>query len=76
MIAIACPNCKGSVCLFSPDEAAEYLGLSRSSIRYHVHTAGNLQAHKIGHSLFFTERQLIDFQANRRPVGRPPTKEE
>ena len=62
--------------LYSTQEAAEYLGLSLSALKYHIHTAGNLTPQKVGNSLVFTQEQLDQFQATRRGPGRPKTKEE
>lgn len=57
--------------LYSTREAAEYLGLSVSALKYHVHRAGNLRPRRVGNSLVFTQEQLDEFKRNRRPVGRP-----
>ena len=62
--------------LYSTQEAAEYLGLSLSAIKDHVHAAGNLQPQKVGNSLVFTQEQLDQFQATRRSPGRPKSQEE
>jgi hypothetical protein len=58
--------------LFSTAEAAEYLGISLSSMKYHVHIAGNVKGQLIGKTLVFTREELDRFEANRRPQGRPP----
>jgi len=61
--------------LFSTTKAAEYVGLSLSAFKYHIHIAKTIEPfQKIGHSLAFTQDQLDEFQANRRPQGRPSTK--
>jgi len=58
--------------LYSTTEAAEYVGLSLSAFKYHIHIAENIKPfQKIGHSLAFTQSQLDEFQINRRPQGRP-----
>lgn len=59
------------VTLFSTAQAADYLGLSLSAIKYHVHKAGNLIPQRIGNSLVFTQEQLDHFKATRRRPGRP-----
>ena len=77
MTTISCPQCQEPITLYAMDEAAAYLGCSLSNVKYHVHAAGNLKPARLGNTLFFTEAQLDQFQANRRPVGRPSiTKEE
>jgi len=60
--------------LFSTAKAAKYLGLSLPALKYHIHIAHNITPQKIGGALIFTQDQLDEFQANRRPQGRPPTK--
>ena len=62
--------------LYSTHEAAEYLSLSVSAIKYHVHLAGTLHPEKVGNSLVFTKAQLDEFAANKRPPGRPKTQKE
>lgn len=57
--------------LYSTAEAAKYLGLSLSAIKFHIHVAGNLRPERIGHSLVFTQAQLDQFLATRRKRGRP-----
>jgi hypothetical protein len=51
--------------------AAAYLGLSVASVKYHVHTAGDLHGIKVGPALAFTQEELDRFQAEKRPAGRP-----
>ena len=62
--------------LYSTREAAEYLGISLSALKYHVHTVANLTPQKVGHSLVFTQEQLDQFQETRRGPGRPRLEEE
>ena len=61
--------------LFSTKEAAAYLELTVSGLWYHI-----LHKHifpwKIGATLVFTKAQLDEFNANRRPVGRPKSTQE
>jgi len=57
--------------LYSTTEAAAYAGLSLSAMKYHIHTAKNIVPRKVGNSLVFTQEQLDEFKANRRPQGRP-----
>ena len=58
--------------LFSTAQAAEYLGLSVSSMKYHLYSAGDLTADiKVGQALLFTRETLDRFSENKRPPGRP-----
>jgi len=57
--------------LYSTQEAADYLGISLSTFKYHIHIAKNIKPQKVGRSLVFTQDQLDDFSINRRPQGRP-----
>lgn len=57
--------------LYSTTQAATYLGLTVSTLKYHIHEAENIKPRKVGNSLVFTQQQLDEFQANRRPQGRP-----
>ena len=56
--------------LYSTAQAAKYLGLSVAALKYHIYN-GNIKPQRIGNSLVFTQAQLDEFQANRRPQGRP-----
>lgn len=58
--------------VFSTKEAANYLGVSIRTMKYHIHTGKNLHGTLIGHSLIFTQEELDAFQRNRRDRGRPP----
>ena len=62
--------------LYSTQQAADYLGLSLSALKYHIHVAGNLHPAKVGNSLVFTQEQLDQFQSTRRSPGRPKSQEE
>lgn len=57
--------------LYSTKAAAQYVRISLSAMKYHVHTAKNIIPRKVGNSLVFTQEQLDEFKANRRPQGRP-----
>lgn len=57
--------------IFSTREAAEYLGLSLHTMRYHIHYVKTIKGQKMGNSLMFTREQLDDFKANKRSAGRP-----
>lgn len=57
--------------LFSISDAAEYLGLEESTVKYHVYTAENLTGQKIGRSRVFTQRELDEFSKTKRSQGRP-----
>lgn len=62
--------------LYDSHEAARYLGISINTLKYHVHTMGNLAPAKIiGHSMVFTKEQLDEFKRTKRSVGRPPRRE-
>ncbi len=56
--------------IFSTREAAEYLGVAVSTLKYHVYHS-HITPQKVGHSLVFTKAQLDDFEATRRNPGRP-----
>lgn len=60
---------------YSTAEAAEYLGLSLSALKYHIHVAKNLTGHLVGNSLVFTQEELDEFKRNKRPQGRPKREE-
>ena len=58
--------------LFSTAEAAKHLGLSVSSMKYHLYQVGDLKADiKVGQALLFTRETLDRFKAVKRPPGRP-----
>lgn len=62
--------------LYTVDEAAEFLGLSVPSIRYHVNTVGDLHPAKRDPFLIFTRSELNRFKATpRHRAGRPKRKE-
>jgi excisionase family DNA binding protein len=61
--------------LFSTAEAAEYLGMSLDSFKYHVFRAGNITGQMVGNSLYFTKAQLDEFAAKKRGQGRPRNEE-
>lgn len=56
--------------IYSTQEAADFLGLSLSAVKKHVHQ-GHLVPRLIGRTYIFTRAQLEEFQRNRRPPGRP-----
>lgn len=56
---------------FSTREAADYLGFSYNTMRYHVFYAKTIKGEKKGNSLIFTRDQLDTFRENKRPQGRP-----
>jgi DNA-binding transcriptional MerR regulator len=58
--------------LYSTKEAAQELGITVAGLWYHIQ-AGNIHPSKIGKTLVFTQAQLDEFQATRRPAGRPKT---
>lgn len=57
--------------IFSTREAAEYLGISFNTMKYHIHYAKTVEGQKVGNSLMFTRDQLDEFKVNKRPQGRP-----
>lgn len=57
--------------LYSTKDAAAYLKVSVSDIKYHVHTAHTLHPQRIGHSLVFTQEELDRFNRDKRKPGRP-----
>ena len=57
--------------LFDTVEAASYLGISRESVNYFVHTR-KLPSQKFGRARLIREADLITFKAIERKPGRPP----
>lgn len=57
--------------LYSIHDAAKYLGISVSALKYHVHIAKTISPEKVGHSFIFTQEQLDLFKSTRRKPGRP-----
>jgi hypothetical protein len=57
--------------IYNTQQAAEYLGFSISSIKYHVYIAKDIKAKMFGNSLMFTKNSLDRFSKNRRSPGRP-----
>lgn len=52
--------------------AAQYCGVSVSTLRKHIYQLGTLKADtKIGKTLIFTQATLDNWQASRKPSGRP-----
>jgi hypothetical protein len=56
--------------LYNTKEAAHELGITVAGLWYHIQ-AGNITPTKVGKTLIFTRAQLDEFQANRKPAGRP-----
>ena len=71
MITIACSQCGTALQLYTPADAAEYLGISPSGVKYHLHVSGNLKPVRVGNILLLTQAELDRFQSTRRPAGRP-----
>lgn len=71
MSSLVIPCTGPEIELFDFAGAAEYTGLTASSIKYHVYTVGDLEFHKLGNSVLFTRTQLDAFKAAKREVGRP-----
>ena len=61
--------------LFSTKKAAEYLGMTRGGLWYHIQKK-HIFPWKVGQSLVFTKAQLDEFNASRRPPGRPKSTQE
>lgn len=61
--------------LFSVAEAAEYLGLSRRGIQWHVYNTKLLQGTKVGKTLVFTRQELDDFRSKKPKPGPKPQEE-
>jgi len=59
--------------IYSTEEAAKYLGVSVSLVKYYKHVDGRLSGQKIGNSLVFTQQELDDLNETRKKVGRPST---
>jgi len=59
--------------LYSTAEAAKYLGISKSGLKYHLYPEKDLCPIRVGEGrvLVFTQDMLDRFQANRRKPGRP-----
>lgn len=62
--------------LYSTQEAAKFLGLTPSALKYHIYVAQDIHPEKVGNSLIFTQEELYRFQTVRRPVGRPKSQED
>ncbi len=56
---------------YGTNEAAEYLGVTVSSLKYHIFESKTLKPQKVGHSFIFTQTQLDEFKASKRSPGRP-----
>jgi len=58
--------------VYGVNDAAEYVGLSESTIRYHVYVTEMLVPdRKISGALIFSKETLDHFQEQRQPGGRP-----
>jgi len=57
--------------LYSMNDAARYLEMSLSNLKYHVHVGKNISPQKIGNSLVFDKSMLDRFLIERRKPGRP-----
>lgn len=57
--------------LYSTAEAANYLGISVSALKYHIYFAEDIAGQLVGRTLVFTEDELEKFNNTRRPQGRP-----
>jgi|GEM_PF-4670647 len=60
--------------IFSTEEAAKYLGISLSTMKYHIHVAGNLKGQLVGNSRVFAREELDTFKETKRGPGRPREK--
>lgn len=57
--------------IFSTRDAAQYLGITFNTMKYHIHYAKTIKGERMGNSLIFTREQLDKFKANKRSPGRP-----
>lgn len=58
--------------IYGIKEAAHYLGLSVSSVKYHLYCSRDLLPDQvIGNRVLFTQKTLDTFSANKRQPGRP-----
>ena len=55
--------------------AAEYTGLTESSIKYHMYSVKDLTYHLLGRNVLFTQDQLDRFLEIKRSPGRPSKQE-
>ncbi len=58
---------------FTPEQAAEYIGLSLAGLRYHLYRAFDIfpLPKRSYHDLRFSKEELDRFKRNRRKQGRP-----
>ena len=56
--------------LFTVEQAAEYLGLSRRTVKYHLYESGYLSGKTLGHTIIFTREELDTFKARNLKPGR------
>jgi excisionase family DNA binding protein len=64
-----------SSALFTVREAAQYLGVSVRTIKYHIYESGDLAPDlQVGKTLVFRRETLDRFKRSRRPAGRPRTR--
>jgi hypothetical protein len=57
---------------YTSREAAQYLNMAYSTLKYHVYTVKDLKEdHKIGRTLVFTRDNLDSFKKRLRKGGRP-----
>ena len=62
---------------YTTAEAAEYLGLKPSTIRYHLYESGYLKPDfRFGRTLGFYQSTLDEFRERVPPPGRPPKAKE
>ncbi|MEM6282697.1 MAG: helix-turn-helix domain-containing protein [Chloroflexota bacterium] len=58
--------------VYTMQEAADYLGISKSMMETYVIRRGEIPGEKIGRSWTFTKETLDHFNRSKRPKGRPP----
>ena len=61
--------------MFSTKDAAAYLEMTVAGLWYHIQLK-HISPQKIGATLVFTKAQLDEFNASRRPPGRPKSVQE
>ena len=59
------------ITVFDVSGAAQYVGLSVPSIKYHLYRAHDLSGHQIGNTLLFTRSELDHFLTRKQSPGRP-----
>jgi excisionase family DNA binding protein len=56
--------------IYTVEQAAQYLGLTRRGIKYHLYESGYLSGKTLGHTIVFTRAELDAFKARNLKPGR------